>query len=58
MRLYCPDRLLFDQLEWQKERAKARAAKEVANGSNSSGHETGSGPQARQPPTTALRRHG
>lgn len=31
MRLYCPDRLLFDQLEWQKERAKARAAKELAN---------------------------
>ncbi|CAM9280137.1 unnamed protein product [Pylaiella littoralis] len=30
MRLYCPDRLLFDQLEWQTERANTRAARKSA----------------------------
>ncbi|CAN0515808.1 unnamed protein product [Ectocarpus sp. 12 AP-2014] len=30
MRLFCPDRLLFDQLEWRAERANAKAAREAA----------------------------
>lgn len=32
MRLYCPDRLLFDQLEWHTERANTKAAREAAVG--------------------------
>ncbi|CAN0091622.1 unnamed protein product [Ectocarpus sp. 4 AP-2014] len=30
MRWFCPDRLLFDQLEWGAERANAKAAREAA----------------------------
>eukprot|EP00752_Nemacystus_decipiens_P001796 g1735.t1 len=44
MRLYCPDRLLFDQLEWHTERANAKAARDVAAGNM--GAQGGGGEQA------------
>lgn len=44
MRLYCPDRLLFDQLEWQTERANTKAARDTAVGDV--GGQRGGGEQA------------
>ena len=32
MRLYCPDRLLLDQLEWHTERVNSKAARDTAVG--------------------------